>query len=160
MTNSSFAILSNLQLFNSFGFDQDKTIVSSFILPAISFIGIWLCYLSAWIFYGEKFKDPVFFYYRLLCLVYVIHLVHNVLYGILYIPRYFPSMNTYLNAMYLIYYSVSSTFFHHFEDTLQMMILLTRMRIFSRFVETRFSFSPKTVSVSIFVMWKKNLSFD
>ena len=57
-----------------------------------------------------------------------------------------------ISSYYLSYYIVATVFLYHFEDTLQMAILIDRMRIFSPFVERHFSFSPKTVSLSIFVV--------
>ena len=75
MTVSTQEIPSLDQLLYSLGFTEWGIIASTFILPALSFIGLLLCALSFWIFFQDKFKDPVFFYYRLLCLVYIIQSV-------------------------------------------------------------------------------------
>ena len=117
------------QLLDSLGFYPWLTITASFILPTISALGICLCSLSAWIFFDKKFKDPVFFYYRLLCLTYIVHLIHNVPLGLLFSPRYLTNINTYVSCIYLIYYVNVSALLFHFEDMLQMAILLTRMKI-------------------------------
>ena len=132
--NSSSLVESEIpsldQLLDSLGFDQWKTIIASFVIPIISLIGIFLCLLSVWIFFQKRFKDPVFVYYRLLCIVYIIHLVHNIPFGLLFSPRYFPQINTYFTSLFLIYYSSASSYLFHFEETLQMAILLTRMKIY------------------------------
>ena len=139
------------QLLDTLGFDAWKTILASFILPLISCLGVIFCSLSAWIFFQKKFKDPVFFYYRLLCLVYIIHLVHNIPRGLLYSPRYFPNINTYLSSLFLIYYSNVSAFLFHFEETLQIAIVLNRMKIYSPFVNKHYTAKPWVVSLSFFL---------
>ena len=90
------------QLLNLLGFTEWQIITSTFVLPSLSFLGMILCALSGWIFYQKKFKDPVFFYYRLLCLVYIIHLAHNIPSGIFFAPRYFPKISTYFTSIYKI----------------------------------------------------------
>ena len=130
------------QLLDALGFDLWKSIIATFIIPTTSFLGIIFCSLSAWIFTNKKFHDPVFFYYRLLCIVYIIHLIHNIPRGLLDSPRYFPQMNTYLSSIYLIYCTNVSSFLFHFEETLQMAILLTRMKIYNSFVNRHFSAKP------------------
>jgi hypothetical protein len=139
------------QLLDTLGFTEWKIIVSTFVLPSISLVGIVLCGLSAWIFFQPKFKDPVFYYYRLLCIVYIIHLAHNIPRGLLFTPRYYPQINTYFTTIYLIYFSSISTFLFHFEETLQMGILLMRMKIYMPFVKKHFLASPKILSMSFFL---------
>ena len=140
------------QLLDSLGFVKWKTIILSFILPFINVIGIIFCAFSTHRFFRHKFLDPVFFYYRLLSIVYIIHLIHNIPYGVLCSPRYFPQLFTHLSSSYLIYYSVISSILFHFEDVLQMAILLTRMKLFNLFVEKHFTFSPQSVSLTLFLI--------
>ncbi len=123
----------------------------TFILPPINIIGTILCSVSAFIFFKARFVDPVFFYYRLLCLVNILNLILNIPYGLLYSPRYFSKMNTYLSSLYLMYSSCATVFLFHFEDTLQIAILLTRMKTFSPFVRRHFSASPRLISFSLFL---------
>jgi hypothetical protein len=138
------------QLLAQLGFSEWILITSTFVLPAISLIGVVLCSLSVWIFFRKAFKDPVFYYYRLLCIVYIVHLIHNILRGLLYTPKYFPSMNSYLSSIYQIYYLVSSSIFFHYEETLQIAILLNRMKIYNNFVKKHFTLSPRNVSIYFF----------
>ena len=139
------------QLLDSLGFDPWKILIASFVIPIISLKGIFLCFLSVWIFFQKSFKDPVFFYYRLLCIVYIVHLLHNIPRGLLNSPRYFSKMDTYFSSVFLIYYTSMSYFLFHFEETLQMAILLTRMKIFSPFVKKHFSAKPWHISVAFFL---------
>ena len=139
------------QLLDSLGFTEWGIIASTFVLPALSFIGLLLCALSAWIFFQEKFKDPVFFYYRLLCFVYIIHLAHNIPAGLLFTLRYFPKISTNSTSIYQIYNGgFAAILFLHFEKTLQMGILLMRMKIFFPFVRRHFTASPRIVSIIFF----------
>jgi hypothetical protein len=138
-------------LLDSLGFDEWKTITVSFILPTINVRGTLFCTLRSFIFFRRIFVDPVFVYYRLLCLVYIIHLIHNIPAECLCSLRYFPKINTYLSSSYLIYYIGVSSIFFHFEDALQMAILLTRMKSFNLFVEKHFIFSPHLVSFTLLI---------
>ena len=119
-------------------------------MPCISVLGLILCSLSAFIFFHRKFKDPVFFYYRLICLLYIFHLLIGIPYGLVYSPRYFRQLNTYISSYYLGYYIVTTVFLYHFEDTLQMAILIDRMKIFSPYVKKKFSSSPRVISLAFF----------
>jgi len=107
--------------------------------------------LSAFIILRHKFIDTIFFYYLLLSIVYIIHLAHNIPAGLFFSPRYFPQINTYWSSSYLIYYLTVSIFLFHFEDVLQMAILLTRMKLFNLFVDKHFKFSPRQVSLTLFL---------
>ena len=139
------------QLLESLGFVAWKTITVTFILPTISCLGLILCSLSFWIFFQKNFKDPVFFYYRLLCIVYIIHLLHNIPRGIFDSPKYFPKINTYLASIYIIYYAPMSVFLFHLEETIQMAILLTRIKIFNSFVDRHFNAKPWLIFLALFL---------
>jgi hypothetical protein len=149
-TFSSLLTPSFDELLDSLGIRQWSTVVSTFVLPSISCLGLIGCSLSGFIFFQRKFVDPVFFYYRLLCLTNVIHLSLGIPYGLLRAPRYFPEMNTHFSSIYIIFYNVATALLNHFEDTLQMAILLTRMKIFSPFVNRHFTLKPKFVSLIFF----------
>jgi hypothetical protein len=139
------------ELLDSLGFDHWKTLVASFVFPTISLIGTCLCSLSAWIFYQSHFTSNVFFYYRLLCIVYIVHLIHNIPHGLLFSFRYFANtknMNTYASSIFQIYYGFVTTFLFHYEDVLQMGILLDRIKIFSPFVKKHFTASPQKASLA------------
>ena len=150
---SSYSLPSFDELLATLGFNQWLTVVSSFVLPSISLIGIILCSLSAYIFFQRKFVDPVFYYYRLLCLCYVLHLTIGIPYGIFYSPKYFLQIiDTYSTSNYILFYAGLSGLLYHFEDTLHMAILLTRMKIFSPFVNKHFTLKPKTISLTFLLM--------
>jgi hypothetical protein len=141
------------ELFDSLGCSASITLTASILLPIIGIIGLILCSLSAFVFFQHRFNiDPVFFYYRLLCLVYILHLLHNIPYGLLVVPRYFPSMNMFASTLYQIYYTWISFFLYHYEDVLQMAILLNRMKLFSPFIKKHFSLSPKRTSLVLFLV--------
>ncbi len=150
MSNSSFnstlSLLTTDVFLDALGFNSWLLIISTFVMPVISLIGAILCSLSAFIFLQSKFKDPVFFYYQLLCLVYIVHLIHNIPHGLLFSPRYYPQMDTYWSSAFQIYYATISGFLYNYEDVLQMAILLTRMKIFSPFIRIHFTASPKILS--------------
>ena len=139
------------ELFNQLGFKTWHTVMNTFALPLINLTGVGLCSLSLWIFTRAPFAEPIFFYYRLLCAVNIIHLLHNTFYGISFLPVYFPWLNTYAISVYQIYYGCVSIFLFHFEDVLRMGILLHKMKLFSSFVRKHFTASPQFISFTFFL---------
>jgi hypothetical protein len=140
------------ELLDALGFDTFKIVMSTFVMSLINILGTLFCSLSAWIFFHRRFHHPIFFYYRLLCIVYIFHLVSNIPRGVFFSPRYFPNMNTYPNAWYQVVYAGCSATLFHFEETLQIGILMTKIKLFSSFVTHNFSASPQSVSVSFFLI--------
>ena len=135
------------RLLDSLGFKSWLTITTTFVLPVINFLGLIFCLASAWVFFQRKFKDQIFFYYRLLTLVYIAHLIHNILFCILYSPRYFYYLDSYWIAVFDIYYDLMSYVLLHYGDVIQICILLTRMKKFNQFLKKYFTLSPKIISL-------------
>jgi len=149
---NSTSTMSIEELLNSLSLDPLEIIITSFFLSFINLLGTVFCSISAWIFFKrQRFNDPVFFFYRLLCIVNIIHLAHNIPRGFIFSSRLFPSMNTYLCSMYNLYYSLVSGVLYHYEDALQIAILLTKMKHFIPFVKRHFTASPPKVSLALFL---------
>jgi len=129
------------------GFQTWRTLIITFILPPINLIGAVLCSFSLWIFFRSAFSDPIYFYYKLLCFINIIHLLHNIPYSISIWALFF----SYLTTFYTIYYSFSSVLLFHYEDVLRMAILLHKMKLFSPFVRKHFSATPLFISLSLFL---------
>jgi hypothetical protein len=144
-------LLSLNDFLDQLGFETWRTIINTFILPPVNFIGIIFCSFSLWIFLRSSFSDPIFFYYKLLCFINILHLLHNIPYGILVSPFYFPWVDTYAVCFYRVYYAFMSTFLFHYEDVIQMGILLHKMKQFSPFVRNHFRASPQFISFAFFL---------
>ena len=140
------------ELLDQLGCQMGEIVVNTFILPAVNLIGFVLCSFSFWIFLRPSFEDSIFFYYKLLCFVNIIHLLHNIPYGILYSPLYFPMIDTYASSIYLIYYAFFATFLFHFEEVLQMAILLHKMKLYVPFIRKHFSARPQIISLIFFLV--------
>ncbi len=141
------------ELLDSFGFASWKTITASIILPILNLVGFIFCAQSTFIFFQRKFKDPIFVYYRILFMVYCLSCLHNFPEGVLFSPRYFPDMNTYASTVYQIYYAFMGNLLFHFQECLQISVLLMRMSIFSKILEKHFKpLSPMYVSLTLFVV--------
>ncbi len=68
---------------------------------AFNFSGAIFSMLSAWTFTRRQFyQEPIFFYYRLLSLLFILHSLHNLPYAICY-SRYFPTIDNYVASIYL-----------------------------------------------------------
>jgi hypothetical protein len=86
-------------------------------------------------------------------MVYCLSCLHNVPEGVLFSPRYFPDMNTYVSAVYQIYYAFMGNLLFHFQECLQISVLLMRMSILSKILEKHFKpLSPMYVSLTLFVV--------
>ncbi len=115
-------------------------------------MGLGFCSFSLWIFSQRSFSDSKYLYYRLLCLVNIIHLLHNIPGSASLALLYFPpsSTNTHAIAVYQIYVSVSN-FLFHFGDALQMGILLNKLTFFSPFVQSYFKGRPRVICFVFFL---------
>lgn len=139
-------------LLHLLGFDPWLTFTCSFLLPSLSLIGAILCSLSCWLFYRKCFfKDQVFFYYRLLCFINMVRLIHGIPFGILFSPRYIPQINTYYSTFIQIYCSSICFILSHFDDLLQIAILLDRMKIFNTCMCKYLTFKASSISLAFFV---------
>jgi hypothetical protein len=143
VTTNLTTLLSFDDFLDKFGYKPWQIVINTFILPVINFIGIGLCSFSLWVFTRYSFSDPIFFYYKLLCFVNILHLLHNIPYYLLFTPIYFSWIDTYAVAVFQIYFSFFSFFLFHLEDLLQIGILLHKMKIFSSFVRNHFQTTPK-----------------
>ena len=156
MTNISSPMpnMTLYELLDSFGFDAWKTITEQIALPILNLFGLILCSISTFIFFQmRKFQDPIFVYYRILCLLYCFSCLENIPMGVLFSARYFPHMNTYASTVYQIVYAFIGNLIFHYQELLQIAILLTRMAIFDTFLETKFKpYSPKLVSLLLFIV--------
>ena len=140
------------ELLDKLGFEMWQTIVNTFILPPINLIGIAMCSFSLWIFSRSSFEDSIFFYYKLLCFVNIIHLSHNIPFGILFSSSYyFPQIDTFATNVFNVYCTSISFFLFHYEDVLQMGILLHKMKHFSPFVKKYFTLRPQSISFIFFL---------
>jgi hypothetical protein len=148
--NSTSVLLLN-KLLDQLGFEQWQVTLNTFILSLVNFLGIIFCSFSLWIFLRPSFADPVFFYYKLLCFIYFLHLLHNIPFVILQTPFYFPWVDMYAVCVFKNYYSFMSAILFHYEDVLQMGILLHKMKQFSPFVKRHFRASPQLISLAFFL---------
>ena len=140
------------EILDSVGFAPWMSQVTTFGLSVINCLGAIGCSFSAWIFFRKQFSDSIFFYYRLLCLVNIVSLLHNIPACVLFSPRYFPSANLWAIAAFKGYYAFATIFFFHYGDVLQMGILLARMKIYSPFVKKHFNSIPPIVSLGFFLL--------
>ena len=140
------------ELLNSLGINRYHAVLATIVLAMVNLIGALMSLISTWTFFQSRFnKNSVFIYYRILCMVQVIHLIQGIPYGIFYIPWYLPHIDSYSFSFYHYYYVCVQAFLVQFEDVIQMAILVDRMKIFSPRVKRYFSASPRLISLCIAV---------
>ena len=148
LNDTATSSLSSLDvLLGKLKFQTWQATILTFLLPPINLMGAVFCSFSLSIFFRSTFSDPIYFYYKLLCFINTLNSLHNMFFGVSIWPVYFPWINSYVTSVFKIYYSFFSFLFFHFEDVIQMAILLHKMKLFSPFVKKHFSKSPKFVSL-------------
>ena len=105
--NASASALPQISvLLAQLGFHTWQTLTITFILPPINLVGAVFCSFSLWIFLRSKtFSDPIYFYYKLLCLVNIIHSLHNILIFVPFLPLYFSWINSYVISVCKMYHT-------------------------------------------------------
>ncbi len=98
-------------LLGKLGFQTWQEEIMTFILPSLNLLGAVFCSFSLWIFFRSTFSDPIYFYYKLLCFINLLHSLHNIPYGVGIWPIYFPWINSYVISVYKIYYAFFSIYF-------------------------------------------------
>jgi hypothetical protein len=71
-------------------------------------------------------------------------------FGLLYSPRYIPQMNTFASTTFQKYCIAVMFFLLHFDDMLQIAILLDRMKIFNSCVSKYVTFRARSISLAFF----------
>ena len=133
------------------GFDEWKTLITTIILPFLNIIGTTFCSLSLWIFFRRQFVDSIFVYYRHLCIVYILSLLHNIPAFICFSPQLFPGSSYYFRSLYQYDWGFISAFLFRYGSILEIGILLTRMKIFSPFLKKHFTAPPRVISTLSFL---------
>ena len=141
------------EILDQWGFQLWQDSVNHFFVPTIALSGAGASLLNAWILikHRSKFTDPVFVYFRLLslvCLAGSLIILPNLF---CYSPRFFPSIDTYACGICLLIGRFLIPFFYHYCSTLEISILLTRMKAFNPFIKKHFIISPKTISLVLFL---------
>ena len=140
------------RLLNQLEYEEWETITNGLVMPLVNALGVFTCSFSYFVFFKRKFSNHIFFYYRLLSLLSILCNLINILFGVCFSPRFFPSINTFSCGMYLHAYSLLNPVLFNYCSLLEACILLTRMKIFSPFVKKHFNLSPQLVSVIIFIL--------
>ena len=148
--NSSSLNNSSLNTFLlELGFDEWLTFTATLLLPTFNLLGITLGSINVWIFFCCKefrLDSSVHVYYRLLAVLFLFHSLLNLPLCICYAPMtYFGPHAT---SIFLITNIICSSFLFHYEETIQIAILLSRMKLFSHTIRKYICyFTPLLVSI-------------
>ena len=142
-------VLSLEELLDSLGFELWEEILNQFVLPSFNLTSILTCSICAWIFFKKThvFSDPVFFYFRILSLLYILCSCTNLTMQLCFSPRFLPSflVNTHFCSILSAICLPLITDLLHVCSVLDICVLLTRMKIFDPFVKKHFTVSPRTI---------------
>ena len=150
--SSNILSLSVDELMDKLGYEIWIVILNQFIMPIVAFTNICICSLSTWVLikHRSKFVDPVFFYYRLLFLFCIVCSLVIFPYLFCYSPRFIPDINTYTCSIFVQFANFLNQLLYHYCSSLEICILLTRMKVFNLFLQNHFTLSPKIVSLILF----------
>ena len=122
-------------------FSSSDIILYQFAMPILGLIGLCFCSISAWIFF--KFNMPIYEYYRFMTVVYSIDMAFAIPYGFCFTPTYLPDTNSYACAIVQSVYIPYVSYAFHVIGVIEIAILLSRMSIFSHFLDKYFVIRPK-----------------
>ena len=128
-----------------------NTITFQFIIPTLGLIGLALSCVNACIYFGPDFAQPMFVYYKVLVIVFMVNLGSCVPYGFCYSPKYLPAQDSYSCAIVQTVYIVFTDFLFHYAGAIEIAIILDRMANFSRLVKKYFVIKPRNVCLILFV---------
>ena len=121
-------------------------------IPVIGVLGLILCSINACILFRKVFRQPEYVYYRMITLIFILHLVLSIPYGICYTPLYMPLMDMQACSTLRIVYIPFSNLSFHFTAVLEIAVLFERMKNFSPLIKKYFTRSPLIIALALFVV--------
>ena len=126
-------------------------ILYQFVLAPIAILGFLFCTITALVFFKKRFNTPDYFYFRVLSVFNLIIMLLSVPYSFCYTPKYFLHMDNYKASLYQCFYLSSTFLIYHYVNVVGALILIERIKIFSPFLKTKFTISPKKICLLSFI---------
>jgi hypothetical protein len=142
--NSDESIVYQLdELLDSLGLLSVDIYLYQIVIPITSLIGLLLCVLTAIILFDKKFIAPIYDYFRVITVTYIIQLTFALAYGTCFTPKYFLNMDSYSCAIVQCAYIPYSGFTSNYDSLLEIAILFERIKIINPFVKKHFTIKPR-----------------
>jgi hypothetical protein len=140
------------QLLDSFGTSLLIDYIYLIGLVPMSLIGSILCSINVLVFFQKEFKPRIYFYYRILSIIQVVHLITSIFYGISYSPRVITLFNIEVSAFYTVYYIPIANCCFYYSGLIEIAILLDRLIIFNAKIRSLYTISPQKMSFILFLV--------
>ena len=117
------------------GFIHFDMIMFQFVMPTIGILGALLCSFSVYIFFraappNKGFNnEPVYVYFKIISVVYLIHSLALIPHGFCFTAYYFPQMNVQACIIFQLGYLPVSNLFFHYTAILEFIIVLDRLKV-------------------------------
>jgi hypothetical protein len=121
-------------------------------IPIISAIGSILNIFIVVVFFKKEFNSPMFFYFRILSICYLIQNVTGIPYAICNAIRYVEDEQRKLCAYYLTSYLAFGSLSTYYQSVLEIAILLDRLKTFNKTIKKYFTLSPQKFSLILFII--------
>jgi hypothetical protein len=134
-TISSPPLLPIEVLLSMAGFLPFSLITFQFVMPSVGCVGSLFCMLSVYVFFrayasGKGFNnEPVYVYFKVIAIIYLIHLLALIPHGFCFTAYYFPQMDVQACILFQLVYIPFSNVFFHYTGILELIIVLDRMKV-------------------------------
>ena len=145
------ANLTLIDILDALGFIQVDVMIYQFVIPIVGCVGSVFAAISVIIFFNSKYNTPIFVYFRVLSLIYLLLLMACVTYGFCFTPQFFPSMESQWCAYYQLVYLPFSGWVFFYATCIEMGILLERLKIFRPILKRYCSLTPRVYCLACFV---------
>jgi hypothetical protein len=118
----------------------------------ISVIASILSTFSVIVFFKKEFNSPMFFYFRILSICYLIQNVTGIPYAVCNAPRNKGEEAQKICAYYVTVYIALGSLFTYYQSVLEIAILLDRLKTFNKTIKKYFTISTQKFSLILFVI--------
>ena len=106
-----------------------------FDLITWQFVFAFFCFLSLLVFFSRKkasndFRtEPVYVYFKVMSIIYLIHSLGLIPHGFCFTAKYFPQMDCHACIIFQLVYMPFSNIFFHYTGVLELAVVLDRMKV-------------------------------
>jgi hypothetical protein len=135
-----------------FSFIPLNDILYTYPNTIISIIGSILNIFCVIVYFKKEFNSPMFFYFRILSICFLIQNLTAIPYSLCNAPRYQSEELRKPCAYYITSYVAFGSLLAYYESVLEIAILLDRLRTFNNTIKKYLTLTPQKFSILLFVI--------
>ena len=147
-------LIFNLSTYDYIGFSFIPMNDVIYLYPntLVAIIGTILNIFSNIVYFKKEFNSPMFFYFRILSVCYLIQSITGIPYSMCNAVRYVPDASRKLCAYFMTYNIALASLLTYYESVLEIAIILDRLRTFNNTIKKYLTLSPQMFSLILFVI--------